>query len=166
MLEDKMVAVRRLVFIGGVIILALLLLASAGIFAINSLLNRSQAQRARIEQQRKAIPAGILVTGVYPGGHAERAGLRVDDLIVRYGEMAILDGASYHVARKAYLERPESKINLVVWRDGKEITLSAPTGRLGFDSRDWNSVKDEIDSAVQSGDLPKAQQLLDHAEQA
>lgn len=164
--EDKTVKVRRSVFISGTIILALLLLTSTGILAIKGILNRSQAQRARIEQQRRAIPAGVLVTNVVSGSLAERAGLRVDDLIVRYGEMEILDGASYYVARQEYLTRQESMVNLVVWRDGKEVTLSARTGRLGFDSRDWSSVKDEIDLALQNDDLSKAQQLLDQAERA
>lgn len=64
---------------------------------------------------------GILIEGVKPDSPAERAGLQMDDIILKYGgervdDIQVLQSMVAHT-------KPGTKVDIVVWRDGKEMTI-------------------------------------------
>ncbi len=67
-------------------------------------------------------PAGVLINGLYPKGPAEQAGLKVGDVILSIDGHNVDDPEAL---RFRIATRPVGKrIDLVVWREGKEQTLS------------------------------------------
>jgi Do/DeqQ family serine protease len=68
-------------------------------------------------------PEGVLLSDVYPGGPADRAGLRVGDVVVQVDGDAVNDlaGLNFRVATK----RPGENVELVVLRDNRRQTLRA-----------------------------------------
>jgi CHAT domain-containing protein len=72
----------------------------------------------------------VLVADVVRGGPADRAGLRPGDVLTRYGDrpLARRDDLTRATAANAGSAGP---VPLVVWRDGKELKLSIPPGKLG-----------------------------------
>ncbi|WP_199620443.1 S1C family serine protease [Paenibacillus alkalitolerans] len=76
------------------------------------------------------LPAdrGVLITGVVSGGPAERAGLRVFDLLVEIDGRAIPTPAA--IRRVLSAHRPGERLDAVVLRDGKLVPF-----RLGFVER-------------------------------
>jgi predicted metalloprotease with PDZ domain len=70
-------------------------------------------------------PAGIVVTSLEPGGAAELAGIKVGDVLVTVGDIAVEDlnfGSNY---RLRYANATEGMtIPIVVMRGGQKVTLS------------------------------------------
>jgi serine protease DegS len=63
--------------------------------------------------------SGILVTEVYAGGPAERAGLRVNDIILSMnGEPILQERQALLIAAST---KPGDEIEVVAWRDGQRI---------------------------------------------
>ncbi len=69
-----------------------------------------------------AAPIGALVADVWPGGAAQRGGLRQGDVIVSVNGQALTDGAGLNYAINS--QRPGESIRLVVRRGGREQPLS------------------------------------------
>ena len=75
-----------------------------------------------------AHPGGVLLTDVYPGGPADRAGLKRGDLIMQVDGRDIEDdeGLRYRIATHSI----DSPIRVTAWRDGHArvlpVTLIAP----------------------------------------
>jgi len=71
---------------------------------------------------------GALVANVTPGGPADRAGIEQGDVVLRF------DGRPVEEMRKLPRMVAETEINkeveVVVWRDGREVTLSVVLGEL------------------------------------
>ncbi|TWI55407.1 serine protease DegS [Pseudomonas duriflava] len=69
---------------------------------------------------------GIVVSGVYPNGPAQRAGLQPGDILLKLGDEPAQDGrqSMNQVARK----RPGDNIAIEVLRNGKPLTLTAIIG--------------------------------------
>ncbi|MER3473463.1 MAG: hypothetical protein C4335_05390 [Armatimonadota bacterium] len=70
---------------------------------------------------------GVAVDEVWPGGPADRAGLRADDVIRRFGERTI--HAPQDLLEEIMKRRPGDRVPIVVWRNGKEVTLSVTIGQ-------------------------------------
>ncbi len=81
-------------------------------------LTNGQREQMGLEYNR-----GILVVDVYEGGPAERAGLRVDDVILS------INGDPIFQERQALLiaasTKPGDEIEVEVWRDGERFTTTA-----------------------------------------
>jgi serine protease Do len=73
-------------------------------------------------------PQGALVNGIERGGAAERAGLRVGDVVTRLGETEIRQSGELH-ALIANL-KPGSNVTLEVVRDGKSKSLTAQVSKV------------------------------------
>lgn len=64
---------------------------------------------------------GIRLSGVRPGGAAEKGGMKAGDVIIRFGGRTVRNVEEYTAALGQ--ARPGEPIEIVVLRDGKEITL-------------------------------------------
>lgn len=68
---------------------------------------------------------GVRVTGVVPGGVAERAGIRVGDQLLRLGEVAVTEPDFGPAYRARYGSAAEgTPLPVVVRRGGQELTLN------------------------------------------
>ncbi|MEM9187514.1 MAG: trypsin-like peptidase domain-containing protein [Planctomycetota bacterium] len=74
---------------------------------------------------------GCRVTQVMPGMPAERAGIKVGDVITRYGETEIASFAE--LAAQVLKTRPGSRVKLKVEREGKAIELQVRMAQVGRD---------------------------------
>jgi S1-C subfamily serine protease len=69
-------------------------------------------------------PGGVLVNGIYPGGPAEKGGLKIGDVVLELDGRPVLDPASM-VSLLA--SRPVGgKAEMLVQRDGRELKLTVP----------------------------------------
>ena len=76
----------------------------------------TSAERAQIGVDDDS---GILITEVYAGGPAERAGLRVNDIILSMnGEPILQERQALLIAAST---KPGDEIDVVVWRDGERL---------------------------------------------
>jgi S1-C subfamily serine protease len=64
---------------------------------------------------------GLRITGVRPGGPADKAGLKDGDRIVRCGSKSV--GTIYEYMEIMKDHQPGDKLEVVVVRDGKEVKL-------------------------------------------
>jgi tetratricopeptide (TPR) repeat protein len=77
-------------------------------------------------------PGGVLLTVVIPGGNAAQAGLRPNDVLLRYGDTELSGPADFK-------PQPESndaaqRVPVVIWREGKTLSrpLAVRPGKLGI----------------------------------
>jgi serine protease Do len=68
------------------------------------------------------LPAGVMVADVVPGSPAERAGLKRDDLIVRWDDHKVADPMD--LSRAVAKTKIGAKVEIGLIRDGKRITRS------------------------------------------
>jgi Do/DeqQ family serine protease len=68
-------------------------------------------------------PEGVLVSQLYPRSSGERAGLRLNDIILSVGGVDVRDDAA--VRYQFATQRPGSQVPLVVLRGGRQISLTA-----------------------------------------
>jgi S1-C subfamily serine protease len=66
---------------------------------------------------------GLKVDGVNPGGAADKAGIQKGDIIVKFGTRVIKNIYDYTYSLGDH--KPGDKVDIVVKRAGKEITLKA-----------------------------------------
>jgi tetratricopeptide (TPR) repeat protein len=74
-------------------------------------------------------PAGVLLTMVVPGSNAARAGLRPNDVLLRYNDNDLLRPADL----KPLPESPEieKRVAVTIWRDGQTSERQIRPGKLG-----------------------------------
>ena len=78
--------------------------------------SRTDGQRAQIGLDNNS---GILITEVFEGGPAERAGLRVNDVILSInGEQILQERQALLIAAST---KPGDEIDVVAWRDGEQF---------------------------------------------
>jgi serine protease Do len=81
----------------------------------------------------KGPEKGALVSNVQPGSPAEKAGVKPGDVILSV-EGAPVDG-SKAVQRTVLSKKIGQKLDLTVWRDGKDMKLAATTAELPGDDK-------------------------------
>jgi len=72
-------------------------------------------------------PGGAMVTSVYPGDPAYRAGLRKGDVILKINNRDIQDPRA--LTRLVGSMKPRDKVIMVIWRDSKMIPIHATLGK-------------------------------------
>lgn len=89
---------------------------------------------------------GALITSIEKGSAAERAGLQVSDIILKFNGQTVKDSGSLPPLVGALM--PGEKAELVVWRNGKEKRLEIAVGELNSDVVSASAKPDEssIDS--------------------
>jgi serine protease Do len=106
------------------------------------------------------VAEGILVAQVNEGSPAEKAGLRVGDVVVAYDEKPVTDIGSFR--NQVSLTPPGSRKSLTVLRDGERKTLDVTIGELSGDdlaARGQTQSADEIGLTVQALTPQLAEQL-------
>ena len=100
------------------------------------------------QKHKYGVTAGALVMRVSAGSPAEKAGLQVEDVIVRFNGKAVADEATFRemVARTA----PGETANVVVKRNGSEKTLSVTLEEF----RDERVAQDDAPTKSPSSKLP------------
>ena len=66
---------------------------------------------------------GVKLDGVTEGSPADKAGLKAGDVIIKFANLPVKDIESYTVALGS--KKPGDEVEIVVQRDGKEVTLKA-----------------------------------------
>jgi len=69
---------------------------------------------------------GFKIAGVNDGSPAEKAGLKAGDIIIRFGSKTVRNIYDYMYAMQGY--KPGDEVEVVVLREGKEITLKVSLG--------------------------------------
>jgi tetratricopeptide (TPR) repeat protein len=84
---------------------------------------------AVVDKPRPLPPGGVLVTLITPHSVAALAGLRPNDVLLRYGDTDLAGPADL----KPLPDSPDTgkRISLVVWRDGKTFKRQVRPGNLG-----------------------------------
>lgn len=85
--------------------------------------------RDRAEALGLPKPAGALVAEIQPGGAAEKAGIRVGDVITAFNGREI--GDSSELPPMVGATAPGSRATLAVFRDGRSLTLPVTVAELG-----------------------------------
>jgi serine protease Do len=86
-------------------------------------------------------PRGAFVDVVSPGGPAELAGIRIEDIILEYNGQGIESSADlpFFVGQ----DRPDTRSTVLLFRDGERLTLNVTLG-----SSPLNVTQDEVTAAV------------------
>jgi len=72
-------------------------------------------------------PEGLLITYVKPNSPADDAGLKEDDIILKYdGQPVVYADDFIEMVRGT---APDTKVKMTIWRDGKEITAKVTIGK-------------------------------------
>jgi len=73
-------------------------------------------------------PQGALVAQLEPGGPADKSGIKVGDIILKFGHSTILSSGDLPHAVGA--TDPDSEVRVAVMREGKKKTINVTVGRL------------------------------------
>lgn len=72
-------------------------------------------------------PSGAMITDVYPGDPADKAGLKKGDVILKINDQDIQDPRA--LTRMIGNLKPSEKVSLVIWRDSKKVTINTKLER-------------------------------------
>lgn len=72
---------------------------------------------------------GLKLSGVSPGGPAEKAGFKAGDIVVDFGGKPVKDIYDYTDALNSF--KPGDEVKVVVLRGGQRLTLTVTLGRRG-----------------------------------
>lgn len=73
-------------------------------------------------------PRGALVEGLHPDGPSLEAGIKTGDIILKFNGEYV--ASSRDLPRMVANTAVDSKVDVVVWRDGKEVTVTLTLGEL------------------------------------
>jgi len=89
---------------------------------------------------------GAMIAGVTEGGPAETAKFRNGDVVIRFNDMTVADmRALPRIVADTAIGR---EVPVVVWRDGKEVTLQAKVGELPDDQKVASAAPDKPSPVV------------------
>jgi tetratricopeptide (TPR) repeat protein len=74
-------------------------------------------------------PGGLLLTLVQPGSNAALAGLKPNDVLLKYGDTDLKDRLDLKLEPES--DDKSKRIRVTVWRDGKTSEVSIRPGKLG-----------------------------------
>jgi CHAT domain-containing protein/tetratricopeptide (TPR) repeat protein len=74
-------------------------------------------------------PGGVLLTMVVPGGNAAQAGLKPNDVLLRYQDTDLAGPADLKVLAQA--QDTDQRLSVTVWREGRTFQRQIRPGKLG-----------------------------------
>lgn len=77
--------------------------------------------------------SGALISGVEKGGPADKAGIQVSDVILKFDGKAV--NASHDLPRMVAATRPGSKVSVQLWRKGATKEIGLVVGEMPVDGR-------------------------------
>lgn len=116
-------------------------------------------------------PRGAMVTSVYEGDPADKAGIKSGDIILRINGQDVADSRS--LTRMIGSLKPESRVSITVFRDGRSLDLSTVlqkrvderVARLGKSPRQEEGTRDSLGLTV-SDITPQVQREFNISEAA
>ena len=78
-------------------------------------------------------PDGALISGVEKGGAADKAGIQVSDVVLKFDGKVVV--SSTDLPRMVAATRPGSKVTVQLWRKGASREISLVVGEMPDDSR-------------------------------
>jgi tetratricopeptide (TPR) repeat protein len=109
----------------------------------------AQQEKATADGNGEPPKIGLRVLDVLAGSPAASAGLETMDVITKYGDVTIVDAASYFVARDTHQRSPNAKVEIVYWRGRQRMTSIIPPGRMGIKFNEYNPANYQLDSLMQ-----------------
>jgi serine protease Do len=88
-------------------------------------LNQTLAESFKLK-----TPNGALVAKVTPDSAAEKAGIKVGDVILKFNGSPVLDAGQ--LSQRVGVMTPGDKAGLEIWRDGKSLSLTATIGNAAL----------------------------------
>jgi tetratricopeptide (TPR) repeat protein len=118
--------------------------------ACSSLIARTPQVHGPQESKERFTGKGLRILVVNEASPAQRAGLKPMDVIFRYGDVEVVDDASFFAARDAGENSREPEIPIVVFRSGHALQISVERGRLGIESNEYSPVAYQLSSLIMS----------------
>ncbi len=83
------------------------------------------------EKQQPLPPNGVLLTMVLPGSDAAKAGLKANDVLLRYGDTDLAAPTDFKPQSES--NDVDHRVTVIVWREGKKLSqpLFVRPGKLG-----------------------------------
>jgi tetratricopeptide (TPR) repeat protein len=81
------------------------------------------------EKPQPLPPGGVLLTAVVPGSNAAQAGLKPNDVLLRYGETELAGPADFKPQPEA--KDSDKSVPVLVWREGNTLKRQVRPGELG-----------------------------------
>jgi tetratricopeptide (TPR) repeat protein len=100
-------------------------------------------------QAQDGPKVGLRILDVNPNSLAQQAGLQATDIIVKYGDVPVLDAASYFVARDQYLKPSGTKVEVDYWRGNQRSTAIVSSGTLGIRFSEYNPAAFQLEAVMQ-----------------
>jgi hypothetical protein len=88
-------------------------------------------QPTQKEKLQPLPPSGVLLTVVVPGSNAAKAGLKPNDVLLRYGDNDLTSPTDLKPQSES--NDPNTRVMVIVWRDGQKLALPlfVRPGKLG-----------------------------------
>ena len=115
----------------------------------------------RALDQNAHVPAGFLVESVPVPSKALLVGLRPGDIITKYNGARVTNYVSYRAAVDLGLADKVTSVTLTVYRAGSPLEISAPSGLLGFDGRDWTPLSDTVVKMIRANRTVQARTMME-----
>jgi len=96
-----------------------------------------------IQGSNPAVP-GLFVTKVFPNSPAEAAGIRPMDIIIKYGDYAIVDDTGFFNARNYYEKSDAERVEVTLRRGLTDRSVSVATGWLGVSTTENDETSQEF----------------------
>jgi serine protease Do len=88
--------------------------------------------------------AGALISGVEKGGPADKAGIQVSDVILKFDGKTV--NASQDLPRMVAATRPGNKVSVQLWRKGATKEVSMVVGEMPADGRGGRAARSDAGS--------------------
>jgi len=88
------------------------------------------------------VSEGVVISDVTPDSPAERAGLKVQDVILKFDGKNVKD--TNFLSREVAAHAPGSKVTLTIYRDGKEMEIEVTLGELPQEEQATPAMKRNI----------------------
>jgi hypothetical protein len=82
---------------------------------------------------------GLKVVSIIPGSSAEKAGIKLNDIMTHYDTSAVNDISDFRAALGKSKKQSGDDVQITIIRDSEEINLSVPHESLGVHLRELNS---------------------------